>query len=563
MQSPSTSSRMPCTSRMTFPVKLQTVWHKRNKRSTFPRGIRLMHQRLDEAALQPWSGVTPSRGFCSCTDSLLSCSATQLPDSWSAIGNRRANDTSVHSAQRASCERNSQAPTAPLRLRSWVRQVWRWGIVGLLGASLNLEAQAVQALDRTSALQVDYATPQVDFAAQQVQLAVANLPACEDAECATDSDSSVAPQDSLLTLSDGPALDVYLDDEGNLTRINENRVTTSSTSSSRSKGVPRASTTPTKFSSQSNTTSSKSSSAAQPSKNKNSTNSTVSTSSSLQSWNLSSSQQAHSFNYGKSILQTGKNQLLVARLDRNYKLEVAAGKLNNIKLPWQSIVADTTSNLALQIRGSSLLVAPHDTQSVVLIVRNQEHPEQTLTLTLQPQSKLESVNLTVVVPELMRDQLFLAQRELNSGAYLGTLTRLMRGMVEQLQAGAIRDATSPYYSLENFEFFAQEVSPEDLEVVELQLDPTTQRQRFPVVAYNCDWGQLQVRSQHLYQPTNLYYANLRFKLVTVVNQSESNIDWSFDDCMPPNVVAASLLDHEHLIPARGSSRLLLLEKLNY
>lgn len=528
-----------------------------------------MHQRLGEAALQSWSCVTPSRGFCtgsyicSCADQRLFCSVTKLPDSWNASGNCVASSTPAHSIQQVSCEKNFQPRIAPLRLRSWVRQVWRWGMVGLLGVCLHLEAQAVQALDRTSALQVDYAIPQVDYAALQPQLPVANPPACKDAECAADSASSSVFQVAFLTLSDGPALDVYLDDEGSLTGINESRETTSSITSSKSKGVPSAVITPTKSSTQSNTTSSKSSSAVQASKNKNSTNSTVSTSSSLQSWNLSPSQQAHSFNYGKSILQTGKNQLLVARLDHNYKLEVAAGKLNNIKLPWQSIVADTTSNLALQIRGSSLLVAPHDTQSVVLIVRNQEHPEQTLTLTLQPQSKLESVNLTVVVPELMRDQLFLAQRELNSSAYLGTLTRLMRGMVEQLQAGAIRDATSPYYSLENFEFFAQEVSPEDLEVVELQLDPTTLRQRFPVVAYNCDWGQLQVRSQHLYQPTNLYYANLRFKLVTVVNQSESNIDWSFDDCMPPNVVAASLLDHEHLIPARGSSRLLLLEKLNY
>lgn len=526
-----------------------------------------MHQRLDEAALQPRSSVTLSRDFCTgsctCVDQRLSCFVTQPAYSWSAIGNRGASNTSAHSAQQVSCERNSQPRTAPLRLRSWVRQVVRWGMVGLLGASLHLEAQAVQALDRTSALQVDYDTPQVDYVALQQQPLGANSTACMDAECATDSASSAASQAVLLTLSDGPALDVYLDEEGNLTGVNESRVTSSSTYSNKSKGATSAATTQSKSSSKSNTTSSKSSSAKQASKNKNSANSTDSISSSLQSWNLSPSQQAHSFNYGKSILQTGKNQLLVARLDHNYKLEVAAGKLNNIKLPWQSIVADTTSNLALQIRGSSLLVAPHDTQSVVLIVRNQEHPEQTLTLTLQPQSKLESVNLTVVVPELMRDQLFLAQRELNSGAYLGTLTRLMRGMVEQLQAGAIRDATSPYYSLENFEFFAQEVSPEDLEVVELQLDPTTLRQRFPVVAYNCDWGQLQVRSQHLYQPTNLYYANLRFKLVTVVNQSESNIDWSFDDCMPPNVVAASLLDYEHLIPARGSSRLLLLEKLNY
>lgn len=562
MQSPSTSARKPRTSRSTFPVKLQTVWHKRDKRSTFPRVIRLMHQRLGKADLQPWSGVTPFRGSwtcsfsCFCADQRLSCFVTELPDSWIVIGKSGASNTTVTPTQQVSCERNSQPRTAPLRLRSWVRQVLRWGMVGLLGASLHLEAQAEQNLAGTSA-------PQVDYVALQPQLAVAGPPACKDAECVTDSASSAASQAALLTLSDGPALDVYLDDEGNLTGINESRVTTSSTSASKGRDVPSAATTPTKSSSKSNSTSAKSSSAVQASKNKNSTNSTDSTSSSLQSWNLSPSQQAHSLNYGKSILQTGKNQLLVARLDHNYKLEVAAGKLNNIKLPWQSIVADTTSNLALQIRGSSLLVAPHDTQSVVLIVRNQEHPEQTLTLTLQPQSKLESVNLTVVVPELMRDQLFLAQRELNSGAYLGTLTRLMRGMVEQLQAGAIRDATSPYYSLENFEFFAQEVSPEDLEVVELQLDPTTLRQRFPVVAYNCDWGQLQVRSQHLYQPTNLYYANLRFKLVTVVNQSESNIDWSFDDCMPPNVVAASLLDHEHLIPARGSSRLLLLEKLNY
>lgn len=360
----------------------------------------------------------------------------------------------------------------------------------------------------------------------------------------------IHPSDTMelagVSLRNGVALDVYLDDEGNLTGT----------------PAPQRSTVPT---SSSKTSLAKAATAAYAHKTTNKTSQSTSASASGKelSSQLSSAQQAHSVNYGKSVLQLGSKQLLVARLDQNYQLKVAAGKLNNLKLPWQSIIADTTADLALQIRGNSLLVAPHDTQPVVLVVRDQEHPEHTLTLTLLPQSKLESVSLTVVIPELMRDQLLLAQRELHSSAYLGTLTRLMRGMVEQLQAGAIRAAPYPYYSLENFEFFAQEVTPEDLEVVELQLDPTTLQQRFPVVTYNCDWGQLQVRNQHLYQPTNLYYANLRFKLVTLVNQGTTNLEWSFDDCMPPNVVAASLLDHEHLIPAQGTSRLLLLEKLNY
>lgn len=267
---------------------------------------------------------------------------------------------------------------------------------------------------------------------------------------------------------------------------------------------------------------------------------------------------------GSSLFAIPSQELVVARLNQRVVIKVALKQLNNLNLPFDGVIVDTVAAVAAHTRGSSIMVAPHTSDPIVMIVRDQQQPQLTLTLELQPTAKLEAINKSIIIPELQATNFLLNQPNLDNQQYLGALSRLLRFASEAIVNNKVKLSKEPYYNFNNFVFTGQNVNPFDLGLVELSLEGNSPHKLHHLLASSCRYAELEVNHERFFQPTNIYFAGLGIRLVAVSNNSTSDVEFDFKECLQTNLVAATFIDQEDNVIAPGqATRILVVEKLSY
>lgn len=263
--------------------------------------------------------------------------------------------------------------------------------------------------------------------------------------------------------------------------------------------------------------------------------------------------------YSYTTMQTQPSQTIMVELDSNHPLEIAQGKLNLIKLPFKEMTVDTVSDVELIARGNTLLVAPSNWQAITVIISNKNQPDQNITLTLLPQS-IPSVSYNIVIPSLVQAQTLLNNPKVTLDDYMAQLSRLLRHVAEVVQQqqsisrGAVRA-----YAEKNFKFNSSQLNPKALNIIDITNDKLANPHYEPIT---CHPEQLQITKNQVFQPVNPYFAGIRIRYVEFTNTSNQVFEYEPSSCSQPNVMAASLLSFNKLVPA-VTGKLILLEKISY
>ncbi|RIY33680.1 hypothetical protein CKF54_02435 [Psittacicella hinzii] len=257
-----------------------------------------------------------------------------------------------------------------------------------------------------------------------------------------------------------------------------------------------------------------------------------------------------------TFAQELKQKIILANFGGNYQVQVVAGQLHNFSLPFNSLVADTVDGqVQMMSRGSHLLLATDSSEQVTIVVRDQDYPHRTLSLTLVPTGK-KVYNYQVIVPEILQAQTMLAQQDLSADEYMLNLGRLIRHTVELTNsAKAIPKAKHSTYSLQNFTLLSTELGATELALLELK-----KKSDYP--ALTCLPTGVVIEREQEFQPTNYYYAGIKVKSLWLVNNSGNVFTWEPTSCSQANAMAAVMVKKSQILPG-DRAQVVLLEQVNY
>lgn len=245
---------------------------------------------------------------------------------------------------------------------------------------------------------------------------------------------------------------------------------------------------------------------------------------------------------------SGTLPTVLAQLQRNHKLDISIGNLNNIQFPFDDITVDTVSDIVMSTRGSSLLVVPNSQAPVTLIVRDKNAPENYLTFTLFPKF-IPSSSYQVVIPELLIPQTLLRREDLTHAQYAEAISRLIRSSAQLIGSAKsvnaklrVSKAKVPTYSLKNFKFGSQKLTSESLELTEIG------NNSLPVPITATCRASFNIKGTRTFQPTNPFFSGLIVRAIQITNAKDHPLSYEELTCSQSSVMASTLIGTPKLLP---------------